>query len=204
MADPAQDRRRIAAQMPPGDAEPMAGGALLAFSCFDTALGACAVAWGGQGIVGAQLPEGDAQALRRRMQRRFPDAVERPPEGDSAAAVAGVQALLRGEPVDFSTLALDWRGLSDFHRRVYRRALAIPPGRTLSYGELAREIGEPGAARAVGQAMGANPFAPIVPCHRVLAAGGRSGGFSAHGGAATKLRLLAIEGARPDDQPSLF
>jgi methylated-DNA-[protein]-cysteine S-methyltransferase len=204
LADPALDRRRIAAQVQHGDAEPLPGGAPLSFSCFDTTLGACAVAWGGQGIVGVQLPEGDAQALRRRMQRRFPDALERQPEGNAAAAVAGVQALLRGEAVDFSTLELDWRGLSDFHRRVYQRALAIPRGRTLSYGELAREIGEPGAARAVGRAMGANPFAPIVPCHRVLAAGGRSGGFSAHGGAATKLRLLAIEGARPDDQPSLF
>lgn len=94
--------------------------------------------------------------------------------------------------------------LSAFHQRVYERTRAIAPGTTLSYGELAGQLGGRGLARAVGQAMGANPFAPVVPCHRVLAAGGRSGGFSATGGARTKLRLLEIEGYRPGGAPSLF
>jgi methylated-DNA-[protein]-cysteine S-methyltransferase len=85
-----------------------------------------------------------------------------------------------------------------FHRAVYAVARAIPPGETLTYGEVARRLGDPGSARAVGQALGRNPFAIIVPCHRVVAAGGATGGFSAHGGAATKRRILAIEGAGGD------
>ncbi len=118
--------------------------------------------------------------------------------------IESIQALLRGEPADLSSVVLDWRGVPEFHRRVYELALAIPPGRTLTYGEVAQQLGEPGAARAVGQALGKNPYAPIVPCHRVLAAGGRAGGFSAPGGTLTKLRMLEIEGARVGDQPSLF
>ena len=86
----------------------------------------------------------------------------------------------------------------DFHRRVYQVARTIPPGKTLTYGDVARRLGDPGAAQAVGQALGRNPFAIIVPCHRVVAAGGRIGGFSANGGAATKRRILAIEGADKD------
>jgi methylated-DNA-[protein]-cysteine S-methyltransferase len=105
-------------------------------------------------------------------------------------------ALLRGEARDLSAIALDMDGLPSFQRRVYEAARAIPPGETLSYGEVAARLGAPGSARAVGQALGRNPFAIVVPCHRVLAAGGKAGGFSANGGVATKLRLLALEGAR--------
>jgi methylated-DNA-[protein]-cysteine S-methyltransferase len=176
----------------------------LGWTLFDTSLGACGLAWGEHGITGAQLPEADAAASRRRMRQRFPDAVESPPPPAMAAVIADIQALLQGEPRDLSAVTLDFDGVPDFHQRVYRAALAIPPGRTLTYGAIAQQLGEPGSARAVGQALGANPFAPIVPCHRVLAAGGRQGGFSAHGGAATKLKMLAIEGARHDDEPSLF
>ena len=104
-------------------------------------------------------------------------------------------ALLDGEPVDLSDLMLDLESLPPFQRRVCEAARAIPVGATLTYGEIATRIGEPGAARAVGQALGANPFPIIVPCHRVLAAGGKPGGFSAPGGVTTKLRLLATEGA---------
>jgi methylated-DNA-[protein]-cysteine S-methyltransferase len=97
-------------------------------------------------------------------------------------------------------------GVPEFHRRVYELALQIPRGQTLTYGEIANRLGEPGSARAVGQALGANPFAPVVPCHRVLAAGAKLGGFSAQGGLATKLRVLAIEGARVTEAqtPDLF
>ena len=107
--------------------------------------------------------------------------------------------MLRGqpaEPQDLSDLVLDLRGVPPFHQRVYALTRAIAPGQTRTYGELAHELGEPGAARAVGQALGANPFAPVVPCHRVLAAHSGSGGFSAHGGVDTKLRLLLIERAQ--------
>ena len=115
-----------------------------------------------------------------------------------------IVALLHGQRDDLTDLRLDMAGVPDFHRRVYDAARRIGPGHTRSYGELAAGLGEPGAARAVGQALGANPFAVIVPCHRVLAAGGRGGGFSAPGGVDTKLRLLEIERARIGSQPSLF
>ncbi|HSW06415.1 methylated-DNA--[protein]-cysteine S-methyltransferase [Aquabacterium sp.] len=176
----------------------------LGWTLFDTAIGACAVAWGEGGITGAQLPQVHATGTRSRMRHRFPGVAEGSPPPEVAALIDAVQALLRGEPRDLSATRLDFDGVPAFHRRVYELALTIPPGRVLSYGEIAQRLGDPGAARAVGQALGANPFAPIVPCHRVLAAGGRAGGFSAHGGAETKLKMLAIEGARPDDQPSLF
>lgn len=174
------------------------------WAVFDTAIGPCGIAWGPQGIRGAQLPQADGAATRARMARRFPALAEQPPPAEVAAVIDDLQALLRGEPRDLAQVRLDYTGVPAFHRRVYAAALAIGPGCTRTYGQVAQALGEPGAARAVGQALGANPFAPIVPCHRVLAAGGRPGGFSAHGGAVTKLRMLAIEGARPDDQPALF
>lgn len=105
---------------------------------------------------------------------------------------------------DLAHLALDWHGVSDFHRRVYELTRAIGPGHTRSYGEIARELGEVGLSRAVGQALGLNPFAPVIPCHRVLAAGARPGGFSGGGGALTKLRMLEIEGAAWGGTRSLF
>jgi methylated-DNA-[protein]-cysteine S-methyltransferase len=174
------------------------------WALFDTAIGACALAWGEHAVTGAQLPDASAAATRARMRQRFPGVGEADPPPFATAVIADIQAQLRGEARDLSTVPIDLGGVPDFHQRVYRAALAIPPGRTLTYGAIAQQLGEPGSARAVGQALGANPFAPIVPCHRVLAAGGRQGGFSAHGGAATKLKMLAIEGARPDDEPSLF
>jgi methylated-DNA-[protein]-cysteine S-methyltransferase len=174
----------------------------LGFACFKTALGTCGIAWGQAGIVGSQLPEDDAQATRRRMQARFPGAPEVEPPAEVQHAMELVQAMLSGGPADVSDVRLDMTGVPAFHQRVYEASLKLKAGETTTYGEMARQLGEPGAARAVGQALGHNPFAPIVPCHRILAAGGRSGGFSANGGAATKLRMLAIEGAMA--QGSLF
>jgi methylated-DNA-[protein]-cysteine S-methyltransferase len=116
-----------------------------------------------------------------------------------------VQRLLQGGSEDgLADVPLDLQRVPEFNRRVYEIARAIPPGQTLSYGEVAAQLGEPGAARAVGQALGHNPFAPIVPCHRVLAAGKRPGGFSAGGGLATKLKMLEIEKAQLGDGPGLF
>jgi methylated-DNA-[protein]-cysteine S-methyltransferase len=174
------------------------------FCLFDTAIGPCGLAWGERGIVGAQLPEGDRQATRARMQRRFPGVPEMQPPALVQSVAMRVAALLAGHPDPLLDVALDMAGVSAFHQRVYRVTRAIPPGRTLTYGEIADELGEPGAARAVGQALGHNPFAPIVPCHRVLAARNGGGGFSADGGVATKLRMLQIEKAQLGREPGLF
>jgi methylated-DNA-[protein]-cysteine S-methyltransferase len=166
------------------------------FTLFETAIGRCAIVWGGRGIVGAQLPEACETETRRRLLDRFPDAREASPPPNAARAKEGIAALLRGETSDLSTIALDMDAAPPFRRRVYEATRAILPGETQTYGAIAQKIGAAGAARAVGQALGRNPFALLVPCHRVLAANGKLGGFSAHGGLATKLRLLAIEGAQ--------
>jgi methylated-DNA-[protein]-cysteine S-methyltransferase len=168
------------------------------FTLFDTAIGPCGIAWGPAGIVALQLPEATPEATAARLRRAVPDAEETPPPPSIGEAIAAVTALLRGDPADLSGIALDMTQVPAFHRAVYAVARAIPPGETLTYGEVARRLGDPGSARAVGQALGRNPFAIIVPCHRVVAAGGATGGFSAHGGAATKRRILAIEGVGGD------
>lgn len=171
---------------------------------FDTALGRCAIAWSDAGISCVQLPEQSEARAQARLQRRCPEAVQAEPPPPLAHAISRIQALLEGRRDDLADLPLDMRGVPPFHQKVYALARAIPPGRTLTYGEVAQALGDPGAARAVGQALGHNPFAPVVPCHRVLAAGARSGGFSAEGGVATKLRMLQIEGARFGAAPGLF
>lgn len=164
---------------------------------FDTALGACALAWGPRGIVAVQLPEANAQATEARLLRASGPLPQAAPPPPVAAAMATIADALAGRAHDMGTVVLDSARLTEFQRRVYAVACRIPPGQTRTYGEVAAELGDKGLARAVGRALGANPFAPVVPCHRVLAAGGKSGGFSAHGGAATKLRMLATEGALP-------
>jgi methylated-DNA-[protein]-cysteine S-methyltransferase len=174
------------------------------FALFDTPVGRCAVIWNALGLCGLLLPESDEPATRARLRRRFPDAQERPPSPAVAAAVEAISAQLDGRTGDLRKVALDYRGVGDFERRVYEAARAIPPGETVTYGAIARELGQPDAARAVGQALGRNPFPLVVPCHRVVAAGGRSGGFSAPGGVSSKLRLLALEGAPGSEQLSLF
>jgi methylated-DNA-[protein]-cysteine S-methyltransferase len=166
------------------------------FALFDTALGRCAIAWGPDGIVGLRLPERDDDTMRARMRRRHPEALEENAPPDVERVVADIQRLLAGEGGDLSGVSLDMTGVPDFDRRVYAEARAIAPGETRTYGEIAARLGDPGLARAVGQALGRNPFVIIVPCHRVLAAGGNAGGFSAPGGVETKRRLLEIEGAR--------
>jgi methylated-DNA-[protein]-cysteine S-methyltransferase len=172
---------------------------------FETAIGACALVWGEAGIVGAFLPEADATALRGRIARRFAGTVEAPPPPAVARAIAGVVALLAGEKRDLADVALDFSAATDFQRRVYAVVRAIPPGETLTYGEVAAAMGEPReAARAVGEAMGRNPIPILMPCHRVLGAGGKPGGFSAPGGVETKLRMLQIEGATIGEAPTLF
>jgi methylated-DNA-[protein]-cysteine S-methyltransferase len=176
----------------------------LGWVLFDTAIGTCGVAWGPRGLVGVQLPEGSSPATRARMLRRWPDALEGNPPTEVRRAIDAISALLEGAPADLSTVRLDLEGVPPFHQRVYEVTRGIPPGETLSYGAVAARLGEPGAARAVGQALGRNPFVVVVPCHRVVAAGGRPGGFSGAGGVSTKLRLLEIERSGPGGQPTLF
>lgn len=175
------------------------------YALFDTAIGVCGIAWGAEGVVAVQLPEADAARTRARLLKGLsPLPGVAPPPPAVQAAMQGVQALMNGEARDLREVELDTSRLTPFQCEVYALARAIPPGQTRTYGEIAREMGDVGLSRAVGQALGHNPFAPIVPCHRVLAAGNKPGGFSAGGGAITKLRLLAIEGAVPSGTASLF
>lgn len=164
---------------------------------FATAIGRCGIAWSDRGVIGVQLPEASEMATRARLRRRFPDASEASPTPSIQSAIDGIVALLAGQDAgDLSDIDLDLRAVPAFNAAVYRVARTIPPGETLTYGEIAARLNDPGAARAVGQALGANPIPIIVPCHRVLAAGGRAGGFSAPGGVMTKLKLLEIERSR--------
>jgi methylated-DNA-[protein]-cysteine S-methyltransferase len=165
-----------------------------AFALFETAIGTCGIVWNGRGLRGLQLPDRDVSALHARLRRRFPNAHEADPPSAVRTAIDRVIALLRGERVDLRSLSLDMEGVPEFERDVYVAAREIPPGATLTYGEIARRIGRPTAARDVGVALGRNPFPIIVPCHRVVAANGKTGGFSAVGGVKTKLKLLSIEG----------
>jgi methylated-DNA-[protein]-cysteine S-methyltransferase len=174
------------------------------FTLFDTAIGRCGLAWGGRGVVGVQLPERTDQATQARLLQRCPTAEPAAPPPAIQRTVEALVALLRGEPSDLSGAVLDPTGLTPFERRVYEVARTIPPGATLTYGQIAARLGAPAEAREVGQAMGRNPFPLIVPCHRVVAAGGKLGGFSANGGVATKRRLLAIEGALAHQALPLF
>jgi methylated-DNA-[protein]-cysteine S-methyltransferase len=173
------------------------------FSIFDTALGACGIVWTARGIAGVQVHDGSERATRARLLRRFPGAQEALPPAQVQQTIDGIVALLRGEKRDLSDVTIDADCLPEFNRKVYDIARTIPPGATLTYGEIAERLGDKLLARDVGQALGQNPIPLIVPCHRVLAAGGKTGGFSAPGGVVSKLRLLTIEGAQPNG-PTLF
>jgi methylated-DNA-[protein]-cysteine S-methyltransferase len=175
-----------------------------AFALFDTSIGRCAILWRGGLIVGAALPEASDEAARRQLSRRFLEAVEDTPSAEAAAAITAVVRLLEGEKQDLSDITVDLTTLPEFERRVLEETRRIPTGETRTYGELAAKIGAAGVARAVGRALGRNPAPIIIPCHRVLAAGGGSGGFSAPGGVTTKMRMLQIERARRSSAPELF
>ncbi|HVY86522.1 MAG TPA: methylated-DNA--[protein]-cysteine S-methyltransferase, partial [Caulobacterales bacterium] len=163
---------------------------MFAFTLFDTAVGRCGITWGGRGVLGLQLPEKSHEATRLRLLRHCPTAEEAEPPSGVARAIVDIQALLEGEQRSLRAVTLDMSRVPAFNAEVYHAARAIPPGQTRTYGDIARVIGQRSAARAVGQALGRNPFAIIVPCHRVVGADGRMIGFSANGGVALKLRLL--------------
>lgn len=174
------------------------------FSLFETTLGSCGVAWGPRGLTGLQLPEATGAATRSRMLRRFAPARERRPTESVERVIAEVVRLLEGVAVDLSWIELDMTGIPVFPARVYGVARSIPAGSTMSYGEIASRLGQPTEARLVGEALAKNPFPIVVPCHRVLAADGRPGGFSAAGGVMTKLRLLSIERVQAPGTLPLF
>ena len=176
----------------------------MGWALFETAIGSCGIAWRSTGIAGVQLPEADSDATLARLRRRFPELAPAEPPDWVAQIVAAVRGLLAGEGAALAAVPLDWSGISSFEASVYREALGIPAGQTRTYGAIAEQLGEPGQARAVGQALGRNPWPIIVPCHRIVAAEGRTGGFSAHGGSATKLRLLELEGALKVEALPLF
>jgi len=177
---------------------------MISYTLFDTAIGWAGLAWNDRGLVGVHLPERDPDVARRSFLRRFPDAAEAQAPAELAAVIEGIRALMRGEKADLSAAVLDIERVSAFNAQVYEIARRIPAGETLTYGEIATRLGDRLLARDVGAALGQNPWPIVVPCHRVTAAGGKLGGFSARGGARTKLRLLAIEGAPAAAQAELF
>jgi methylated-DNA-[protein]-cysteine S-methyltransferase len=174
------------------------------YALFDTAIGRCGIAWNGTGVLAVRLPYASDEKMRAHLRSRCGDIEEALPPPHIRRAIDAITTLMEGEAIDLSGIVLDTSRVPDFDRRVYEIARGIPPGSTVTYGDIAKRLGGVEFARDVGQALGHNPFAIVVPCHRVLAAGGRPGGFSAPGGRSTKLRMLAIENAHVNHTPSLF
>jgi len=165
---------------------------------FDTALGFAGIVWTEAGVTRFQLPCANAEAATRNLLRRAPGAEAAEPSPVMAEIVDAAQRYFAGEMIDFARVALDLAGQDELFLEIYAAARRIGYGETTTYGRLAKTIGRSDweAARAVGQAMAKNPVALIIPCHRVLAAGGKIGGFSAPGGAETKAKMLALEGVK--------
>ena len=165
---------------------------------FETAIGCCGIAWSDRGLIGVQLPERDRATTARRLAAKSGSVGEAEPPAAMAALIEDIRKYLAGQNVDFSAVVVDLDGIEGIRRQIYEALRGIVFGRTTTYGELARAIGRADweGARDVGDAMGRNPVPIVIPCHRVLAAGGKLGGFSAYGGSATKAKLLALEGVR--------
>lgn len=177
------------------------------YHLFETSVGPCGIAWGEEGLIAVQLPESDPAATEQRLRSKGAQA-ECSPSGELAACVAGLQAYFEGKIVEFGSIPLDWQRISRSDRAIYRLLRKVPFGRVVTYGELAERGGMTGAAQAIGAAMSRNPWPVIIPCHRVVAASGKLGGFSAFGGAMLKRKLLAMEGASFEGEapvlPGLF
>lgn len=174
------------------------------FALFDTRIGLCGIEWGPRGINGVQLPMGGEEKIRTRIHQRHAGASEAVPTAEVQRAIDRIVKLLAGGTDDLMDIPLDLDGVPEFNRGVYAIARSIPPGKTLTYGDIAKRLGGVELSRDVGQALGRNPCPIVVPCHRVLAAGNKPGGFSANGGVVTKLKMLEIEGALVNHTPSLF
>jgi len=170
---------------------------------FDTAIGECGIAWNPRGLVGVQLPEKDRgqTELRLAVKCHSTGTDDVPPWIQSV--ISDIQRYLAGQPVDFSAIEVDLGGIDDFRQKLYTALRGVGFGRTVTYGELAKQLGLTSweGARDVGEAMGKNPVPVVIPCHRVLAAGNKPGGFSAYGGVTTKQKLLALEGIRLGEAP---
>jgi methylated-DNA-[protein]-cysteine S-methyltransferase len=173
-----------------------------AYTIFDTPIGRCGIAWSGAGVVGVQLPEPREIETRKRLFKHFPEARETHPPPYVQLAIEGIGALLRGESADFSAVTLDMNGIPAFSQRVYGITGGIPRGATLNYDEIAKRLGASLAVKSVSQAIARNPFVIIVPCHRVLDAGGYADQISPYGG--SRRRLLSIEGAPSRSSKTLF
>ncbi len=165
------------------------------YTVFDTTVGRCGIAWGDPGVLGVQLPLSREIETRRQLLRQFPEARELRPPAEIGIAIDGIVGLLRGQAADFSDVRLDLSGVQPFARRVYELTRTIPRGETRTYSELAASLKASGASHSVAQAISRNPFMIIVPCHRVLEAGGYADKISVNGGSVSKRRLLSIEGA---------
>lgn len=187
--------------IPPGEASRMSG---RGYTIFDTAVGRCGIAWGEAGVLGVQLPEAREIETRRRLFQLFPDARELRPPPEIQSAIEGIATLLRGKAADLSEILLDMTGIAPFNVRVYEFTRTIPRGETMTYGEVASRLRASGAVHSVAQAISKNPFMIIIPCHRVLEAGGYADRISAHGGSISKRRLLSIEGAGGPSSKTLF
>jgi methylated-DNA-[protein]-cysteine S-methyltransferase len=173
------------------------------YHVFETAHGFCAIAWNDVGITRFQLPSRHAAQTERNLLRRTPGGVAATPTPEVTEIIAAVHRYYAGEAIDFAHIAVDLGELGELSKRIYLALRHIAWGNTTTYGALAKDLGidDWEGARDVGQAMGKNPVPLIIPCHRVLAAGGKVGGFSAPGGAETKLRMLELEGVRVGPEP---
>ena len=173
-----------------------------AYCLFETPLGACGIAWKEQedsrippAVTFFQLPEATRSLTDARIAGSSGGRKTRVPPPHIAGIIRKVRKHLHGDAQDFLDIVVDLDGAGPFARRVHEAVRKTPAGRTTTYGALAKAMNRPAAARAVGQALGRNRVPLIIPCHRVLAACGKAGGFSAHGGVETKARMLEIEGA---------
>ncbi len=188
----------------------------IGISLFDTSIGRCGVAWRDDAVVGVQIPERTDEQTRRHLHLKLvgdaavapgsdpaPTVLPATPPPPIASAIDGMQSLLEGKQVDLNFVDVDFGTAPEFEAAVWEATRAVPPGTSVTYGELADRIGRPGAAQAVGRALGANPCPIVVPCHRVIGADGQLIGFSAHGGTETKRKMLLIERC-PAVPPSLF
>jgi methylated-DNA-[protein]-cysteine S-methyltransferase len=175
-----------------------------AYTIFDTAIGRCGIIWSSTGVVAVQLPEAREIDTRRRIFQVHPEAREQAPPLNAELAIEGIVTLLQGSDPDFSDVSLDAGGVPAFNRRVYEYTCTIPRGETRTYHEIAKALGASGAAHSVAQAISKNPYMIIVPCHRVLEAGGYADRISPYGGVISKRRLLALEGAHPITSKTLF
>ena len=187
--------------MPAGVGGVMAG---RGYTIFDTGIGRCGIAWSDIGVAGVQLPEAREIETRKRLFQLYPDARDMRPPVTVEIAIEGIVALLRGGPADLSDTTLDMTGIHAFNARVYDLTRSIPRGETRTYAEVAASLRASGASHSVAQAIARNPFMIIVPCHRVLEAGGYADRISPNGGTISKRRLLSIEGAGSPSSKTLF